>query len=139
MVCSHGLPPKQMAEYEKNTTQFPVNIDERFTMAERWAAISEPGSEPTIQAAADFVRKHGNRRTVLNCAIPLARAKELTDIEFPAATTAHDCLVASGSGRFPQELNDWKYEMKIRPATQLPHLATLLPEYKSLKGLHHFP
>lgn len=118
---------------KQNTKQSAVNIGEPFTMAERWAAISEPGSQLTTQAAADFVRKHGNRRTVLNCAITLARAKHLTDFNYPSATNLDACLVSSGSGRFPQALVNWSYESQIQPATQLPYMKLLPAQYASLK------
>jgi hypothetical protein len=99
--------------------------DESFTMAERWDAVSEPCSELTTQAFTDFESCHEGRRTVLNCAIPLARAKQLTDFQFPSGTNLNDCLVASGSGRFPQSLADWNYNPQIRPATQLSQITSV--------------
>jgi hypothetical protein len=108
--------------------------DKPFSMAERWDAIREPGAEFTTQAFTDFESCHGGRRTVLNCAIPLARAKRLTDFQFPAGTNLNDCLVASGRGRFPSSLADWNYDPQIRAATQLPQMAMLPPQFASLKN-----
>lgn len=106
-------------------------------MSERRDA-HEPGSESTAQVFSDFVRTQRSQLTVLNCAIPLSRAKLLTDIDFPAATNLDACLVSSGSGRFPQALVDWKYEPRIQTATQLPNLRALPPQYSSLKNSPFF-
>ena len=43
--------------------------------AERWNVIANPGAEHTEQAFTDFIRGCGQGRKVLNCAVPLARAR----------------------------------------------------------------
>ena len=118
--------------------QSRVVTEDGLSMSERWDAIREPGSESTAQAISDFVRTQRSHQTVLNCAISLARAKLLTDFDFPAGTSSHDCLAASGSGRFPQTLADWKYNPQIQTATQLSHMKKLPPEYASHKASPFF-
>jgi hypothetical protein len=122
----------------QSVAQAPVTTSEPFSLAERWEAVREPGSEVTTQIFADFTRRQNGRRTVLNCAIPPARAKYLTDFEFPSETTVHDCLVASGTGRFPPALKEWKYKSQIQPATQLLHMRTLPTQPASLQNLPWF-
>jgi hypothetical protein len=115
-------------------SQSPAITNEPFAMSERWDAVREPNSELTPQTFAEFTRRRTGRRTVLNCAIPLARANQLTDFAFPTGITLHDCLVASGTGRFPQALGVWKYESNLQPATQLPRMTALPPEFATLKN-----
>jgi hypothetical protein len=122
---------------QKNPNQWasqPFTTNEPFSMSERWDAVREPCSELTTQIFSNFTHRQDPRRTVLNCAIPLTRAKQLTDFAFPSGTTLHDCLVASGSGCFPQALGDWKYKHQICPATQLAQMRMLPPEFATLKN-----
>ena len=66
-----------------------------FTMKDRWEAVAEPAWECNQAAFQDFFRRHGHRRNVLNCAIPLARAKALTDFTMPQGWNLDKSLIAS--------------------------------------------
>ena len=95
----------------------------------RWDAITEPGGEVTKRAFARFL---GSNRRVLNCAVPLARARQLTEFPMPVNWSLHKCLVASGSGSFPPGLADWKYIPMIKPEAQLPQMVKFSPEHSTL-------
>ena len=72
-------------------------------LRERWAYIAEPGWEVN----REVFNRVGRRRTkVLNCAIPLAHAKRLTDTVFPAGWHADKCLVASVGRKARPELEN---------------------------------
>ena len=96
-------------------------------MQHRWHAVREPAWECNQAVFADFHRRHGYHRKVLNCAIPLARAKTLTDFTMPAGWNLSKSLNASVGfgGKLPQGLENWSYMPKIRAVRQLPHLREL--------------
>jgi hypothetical protein len=48
-------------------------------MRERWDALVEPAWEINQKTFGEFRHRFGHQRNVLNCAVPLARAKTLTD------------------------------------------------------------
>ena len=52
-------------------------------LLERWDTITLPGDEHTENAFSKYLQVFGKQRQVLNCAIPLARAKTLTDFQLP--------------------------------------------------------
>ena len=53
-------------------------------LMERWDAIVEPDWEVNESAFRRFHAGVGAKRNVLNCAVPLARARQLTDFQMPA-------------------------------------------------------
>lgn len=116
----------------------PTAAPAPFTIQERWDAIREPGSEFTEQAFASFCANTNGKRSVLNCAIPFARAQQLTNFELPKGVGLHECIAASGTGRFPTALSDWNYQPQIQAATQLPQLAKLPPQFTALEKLPWF-
>jgi hypothetical protein len=101
-------------------------------LSERWDVIALPGSEHTENAFSDYLRVFGTRHHVLNCAIPPARAKTLTDFQLPDGVDVQACLTASVAGNFPEPLRDWKYDPKIRSEPQLPQMASIPSEHASL-------
>ncbi len=101
--------------------------DARFR--ERWMAITEPGWEINQTV---FNRTERNRTKVLNCAIPLAQAKRLTEASYPPGWDASKCLAAGVGRKARPELANWNYEPRIRAEAQLPHFKTLPDEHKSL-------
>ena len=107
-------------------------LEQDKQLLERWEAVALPGDEHTCNAFSDYLQVFGRQHNVLNCAIPLARAKSLTDFELPAGVDMHACLEASITGRFPEALRDWKYAPKIRPEPQLPQMASIPQEHTSL-------
>jgi len=74
-----------------------LNASERkaFPMADRWEAVAEPARECNQAVFRDFFQRHGHRRNVLNCAIPSARAKALTDFTMPEGWNLDKSLIAS--------------------------------------------
>ena len=103
-------------------------------MNSRWQAVAEPAWECNQAVFADCYRNHGHRRNVLNCAIPITRAKTLTDFTMPESWSLHKSLVASvGFGaQLPPGLEGWSYIPKIRAVRQLPQLKPLPTEHRSL-------
>ena len=95
------------------------------------ASRSQAG-EHTEGAFSNFLQVFGKQRNVLNCAIPLTRAKTLTDLQLPAGLDIKDCIAASVTGNFPGALRDWKYQPIIRAEPQLPQMVALPPEHASL-------
>jgi len=101
-------------------------------LQESWDSIALPGGEHTEGAFAKFLQVFGKQRNVLNCAIPLTRAKTLTDLQLPAGLDIKDCIAASVTGNFPGALRDWQYQPIIRAEPQLPQMVALPPEHASL-------
>lgn len=106
-------------------------------MQQRWSALVEPGSAINQIVFAQH-RAATPVRSVLNCAVPEARARQLTDFEMPAGWSPHLCLVSSGRGRFAEGLTSWRYQPLIRAEAQLPQLRPLPPAYTSLEKLPWF-
>lgn len=107
-------------------------------LRERWNAIVEPASGYNQEAFRRFDERHGHR-AVLNCAVPLARAKSLTDFAMPPTWDLDRCIQAGvgfggPQGRMPPGLENWRYEPKIRPVPQLPHLKSLPLEHAKLES-----
>ena len=100
----------------------------------RWNAVCEPAWECNQAAFAEFERRHGHRRNVLNCAIPLARAKVLTDFAIPEDWNLDKSLIASvGFGaKLPAGLENWSYTPKMQAVRQLPQLKALPREHSAL-------
>jgi len=94
-----------------------LNASERkaFPMADRWEAVAEPAWECNQAVFRDFFQRHGHRRNVLNCAIPSARAKALTDFTMPEGWNLDKSLIASvGFGApLPPGLENWSCTPKI--------------------------
>ena len=101
-------------------------------LLERWDTITLPGDEHTENAFSKHLQVFGKQRQVLNCAIPLARAKTLTDFQLPEGVDLQACIEASVTGHFPNALRDWKYQPVIKAETQLPQMAELPAEHASL-------
>jgi hypothetical protein len=103
-------------------------------MQARWADLAEWGWQGTQWAFEDFERNAGRGRNVLNCAIPMARAYNLTNFELPAGWSLHNCLVAGiGFGAaIPDGLEEWAYIPKIHAVPQLPQLRELPAEHALL-------
>jgi hypothetical protein len=108
------------------------------SLEERWQAVSQPGSHETEGCFARFLGGPNRNRTILNCAIPITRALELTRFSLPSGVTAADCLASSVTGRFPDALRDWSYTPKIQAVPQLPYMHPLPREYASLKSVPWF-
>ena len=100
----------------------------------RWNVIAEPDHEVTQRTFWRFHRGQGSNRHVLNCAVPVARAHELTDFAMPANWSFDKCLITSGTGNFPAGLGDWRYTPKIKPEAQLPQMAKLSSAQSKLIG-----
>ena len=100
----------------------------------RWNVIAEPDHEVTQRTFWRFHRAQGSNRHVLNCAVPVARAHELTDFAMPANWSFDKCLITSGTGNFPAGLGDWRYTPKIKPEAQLPQMAKLSSAQSKLIG-----
>jgi hypothetical protein len=100
----------------------------------RWEAVREPAWECNQTVFADFHRRHGYRRNVLNCAIPFARAKTLTDFTMPQGWNLDKSLIASvGFGaKLPVGLENWSYTPKIHAVKQLPQMKDLPREHSTL-------
>jgi len=109
-------------------------LDQNKQLLERWETIAIPGGEHTERAFAKYLQTFGRRKVVLNCAIPLTRAKTLTDFQLPAGLSIQDCITASVTGKLPEALNGWKYQPLIRHDTQMPQMASLPAERASLIG-----
>ena len=103
-------------------------------MNSRWEAVREPAWECNQTAFTQFHLRHGYRRNVLNCAVPLARAKSLTDFTMPPAWNLDKSLIASvGFGaRLPAGLDNWNYTPKIQAVKQLPQMKKLPQEHCNL-------
>ena len=101
-------------------------------LLERWNTITLPGGEHTENAFSKYLQVFGKQRNVLNCAIPLARAKTLTDFQLPEGVDLQACIEALVTGHFPNALRDWKYQPVIKAETQLPQMAELPAEHASL-------
>ena len=101
-------------------------------LLERWNTITLPGDEHTENAFSKYLQVFGKQRQVLNCAIPLARAKTLTDFQLPEGVDIPACIEASVTGHFPNALRDWKYQPIIKAETQLPQMTQLPAEHASL-------
>jgi len=104
-----------------------------FTLSERWEAICEPASEVTARSFLDFSRRANRPRTVLNCAIPLARAKQLTNFQMPEGWDIHKCLMSS-QGKLEPGLENWNYQTALQPATQNKLMHRLPLEFAALKN-----
>ena len=114
------------------------NSQQSPSFAERWQAVSEPGSEQTEKLFAHYLKARGDQHRILNCAIPTARALELTRFSLPHGVTDSDCLVASVTGNFPEQLKGWSYEPKIRAIPQPPQMKQLPTEFRTLGRLPWF-
>lgn len=82
----------------------PVQNDQvnaECQMKQRWNLIVEPGHQATEAAFSRLRSVSGSNRRVLNCAVPLGRARQLTDFTMPPGLSVDKCLVTSGSGSFP--------------------------------------
>jgi len=103
-------------------------------MRARWADLAEWGWQGTHSAFEEFQRTAGRGRSVLNCAIPMARAYNLTNFELPAGWSLHNCLAAGiGFGAaIPDGLEEWAYIPKIHAVRQLPQLRELPAEHALL-------
>jgi len=101
-------------------------------LLERWDTITLPGDEHTENAFSKYLHVFGKQRNVLNCAIPIARAKTLTDFQLPEGVDVQACIEAAVTGHFPNALRDWKYQPIIKAETQLPQMAQLPAEHASL-------
>jgi hypothetical protein len=103
-------------------------------MNSRWDAVREPAWECNQDVFAEFHRRHGYRRNVLNWAIPFARAKTLTDFTMPQGWNLDKSLIASvGFGaRLPAGLENWSYTPKIQAVKQLPQMKELPREHSTL-------
>jgi len=107
-------------------------IDHDRKLQESWDSIALPGGEHTEGAFSKFLQVFGKQRNVLNCAIPLTRAKTFTDLQLPGGLDIKACIAASVTGNFPGALRDWKYQPIIRAEPQLPQMVPLPPEHASL-------
>jgi len=107
-------------------------IDHDRKLQESWDSIALPGGEHTEGAFSKFLQVFGKQRNVLNCAIPLTRAKTFTDMQLPVGLDIKACIAASVTGNFPGALRDWKYQPIIRAEPQLPQMVPLPPEHASL-------
>jgi hypothetical protein len=107
-------------------------LEQDKQLQERWEALALPGDEHTSKAFSDYLQVFGRQRNVLNCAIPLARAKSLTDFELPAGVDVQACMEAAVTGNFPEALRHWKYVPNIRSEPQLPQMAAIPQEHASL-------
>ena len=107
-------------------------IDHDRKLQESWDSIALPGGEHTEGAFSKFLQVFGKQRNVLNCAIPLTRAKTFTDMQLPGGLDIKACIAASVTGNFPGALRDWKYQPIIRAEPQLPQMVPLPPEHASL-------
>ena len=107
-------------------------IDQDRKLQESWDSIALPGGEHTEGAFSKFLQVFGKQRNVLNCAIPLTRAKTFTDLQLPGGLDIKACIAASVTGNFPGALRDWKYQPIIRAEPQLPQMVPLPPEHASL-------
>ncbi len=76
-------------------------LEQNRQLSERWEALSLPGDSHTSNAFSSYLQVFSKQRNVLNCAIPLPRAKSLTDFELPDGVTLQDCMTASVTGSFP--------------------------------------
>lgn len=96
--------------------------------------MAEPGWEVTLEAFQKFNQSTRNGRDVLNCAIPLAQARCLTDFQFPERWDLNKSLIAGiGLGApIPEGLEDWGYTPIIRPVQQLPFMRELPKEHQLL-------
>jgi hypothetical protein len=65
------------------------------SLAESWAAVAQPGAEETEKLFSEYLAGAGAKRRILNCAIPLARARELTRFSLPSGVTVRDYLVST--------------------------------------------
>jgi hypothetical protein len=97
----------------------------KYTLKERWDASKLPGYEENAEAFAQFDRVHGASRRVLHCAIPLARAQQLTDFQMPDGWDADKCLYTAGAGKFAEGLSQWNYTPRIRSQSQMPQMERL--------------
>jgi hypothetical protein len=103
-------------------------------MKVRWEAVAEPAWECNQAVFRDFFQRHGHRRNVLNCAIPMARAKVLTDFTMPQGWDLDKSLIASvGFGaKLPPGLENWSYTPKIQAVRQLPQMKEIPKEHSTL-------
>ena len=101
-------------------------------LKQRWDTVVEPDWEVNESAFRRFYAGAGAKRNVLNCAVPLARARQLTDFQMPRSWSLDKCLVTSGVGRFVPGLEDWRYTAHIRAEAQLPQMMRLPQEHANL-------
>ncbi len=113
-------------------------LEQNKGLVHRWAALANPGDHHTERAFSKFLQVNGKQRKVLNCAIPLARAKTLTDFQLPPGVTVSDCFDASVTGNFPAALKNWTYAPRIRAVKQLPQMQMLPKEHASLTRVPWF-
>ena len=103
----------------------------------RWSGIGEPGSDIN-QIAFDQHLASNPHGQVLNCAVPEARARQLTDFSMPPDWSRHLCLATSGLGRFPEGLEHWRYQPHIKAEAQLPQMQKLPAAFADLSRLPWF-
>jgi hypothetical protein len=103
-------------------------------MQARWTGIAEYGWQGTQNMFEEFDRATNRRRSVLNCAIPPARAFALVDFALSQGWSLDKCL-RSGVGfgcPIPEGLEGWSYRPKIQAVPQLPQLKPLPEEHRPL-------
>ena len=105
---------------------------ENNQLTERWATIANPGSEHTERAFSEYLQVFGKQRNVLNCALPVTQAKNLTEVQLPPNLSVQDCIDTSITGNFSKKLDSWSYKPKIQAEVQLPQMLKLPNEHASL-------
>ena len=98
----------------------------------KWEIAREPGSETTATAFAKFYDAQGASRKILNCAVPLSRARQLTDFQMPEGWDADKCFATLGWGKFVEGLDHWRYQPRIRAQAQLPQMVTIPQKHGDL-------
>jgi hypothetical protein len=129
---SRDPPIESAPRIQRESNMNHRELEEDRSLRTRWDALANPGDHHTEHAFSRFVQVHGKHRNVLNCAIPLARAKGLTDFQLPPGVTVSDCFNASVTGNFPAALKGWTYTPKIQAVKQLPQMHMLPKEHASL-------
>lgn len=98
----------------------------------QWDAMFEPGSEVNAEMFSRFYSVYGSKRNVMNCAVPLARAQQLTNFKMPATWNADKCFYTAGTGKFQEGLENWDYNPHIRSLEHLPYMEMLPEAYANL-------
>lgn len=99
---------------------------------DKWDVLQEVGFEQTNTAFDAFYDVYGTSRNVLNCAVPLSRARQLTDFEMPPGWDASKCFASAGHGRFVEGLEDWRYLSRLRPQAQMRQMEKLPVDHATL-------